>query len=240
MTALSDKAEVFARDLADTLSSFLGRNVRFSATQAGTRFVIAPLPTDDLALAVAPSAHLSLNITYRCELDSRHAYLKVVHSSVGVHPGPRPKGDPLFPYENDASRDRQPVSHLHVHAHRDHFARLMTVAAIESGAKRLPAPDKELEVARLSTLHFPLGGHRFRPSLEDVLEMISAEFGVQPAVGWDEKLRFKRIEWRRQQTGSAVRDCPSEAVRVLRELGFTVDEPSAGMPEDRLERLAAY
>ena len=92
----------------------------------------------------------------------------------------------------------------------------------------------------MSRIHFPTGGHRFRPTLEDVLQMIEEEFGAKPGPTWRQVLRTNRVQWRRHQTGAAVRDCPSEAVRVLQELGYGVTPPAEGPVQDRDERLAAF
>lgn len=101
-------------------------------------------------------------------------------------------------------------------------------------------PDSELEAARLSKIHFPMGGARFRPTMEDVLHMIEEEFGAVAGPGWQEILGSNRMEWRRQQTGAAVRDCPSEAVRVLKQLGYGVEDPSDGPVPDRTDPLTAF
>lgn len=92
----------------------------------------------------------------------------------------------------------------------------------------------------MSRIHFPTGGHRFRPTLEDVLQIIEEEFGASPGPTWREVLHSNRVQWRRHQTGAAVRDCPSEAVRVLQELGYTSQVPDGGPVPDREERLAAF
>jgi hypothetical protein len=40
----------------------------------------------------------------------------------------------------------------------------------------------------MSDLHFPVGGSRFRPSLEDVLDMLVRELGVDHEPGWRDAL----------------------------------------------------
>ena len=76
----------------------------------------------------------------------------------------------------------------------------------------------------LSRFHFPTGGHRFRPCLEDVLEALRQEFKlkVSDKEEWEARLAEARLKWRKIQTAAAVRDCPEAALRVL------VDE--LGMP----------
>lgn len=70
--------------------------------------------------------------------------------------------------------------------------------------------------------------------------MIEEEFGAKPGPTWPEVLHANRVRWRRHQTGAAVRDCPSEAVRVLEELGYAVGPPAEGPIQDRNDRLAAF
>lgn len=92
------------------------------------------------------------------------------------------------------------------------------------------------QTAQMSRLHFPLGGHRFRPGLEDVLQMLQTEFGAEVGPTWAGQLGRARAH----TAAAVVRDCPSEAVRVLSELGYTVAPPPSGPPPDRLERLTSF
>lgn len=199
--------------------------------------------TDDqggVVLQLGGGARLALEVSYRCELDRAGTYLKVLTSKVAVYAGARPKGDPLLRYEYVYDqKDGLPAAHLHVHAHRDQFTQVMTMASQQGARRREPKPGAEFEAARLANVHFPLGGHRFRPCLEDILRMLAEEFGVATGPTWGGAERAARLEWRRHQSASVVRDCPSEATRVLRELGYVVEEPAKGPEADNLERLLA-
>lgn len=240
MNALEDESQAFAKRISDAVSAFVGKTVPFKATSRGARFVVSD-DTEGVVIPVGGGGTLALEVNYRCELDRAGHYLKVLSSKVAVYSGSRPKGDPLFRFEYVHNQVQGlPAGHLHIHAHRDQFTRVMTLAAIAGTARRQVAPEAELEAARMSRIHFPTGGHRFRPTLEDVLQMIEEEFGATPGPTWREVLRSNRVQWRRQQTGAAVRDCPSEAVRVLEELGYGISEPSAGPAPDREDRLAAF
>lgn len=81
--------------------------------------------------------------------------------------------------------------------------------------------------------HFPTGGSRFRPSIEDVLEVTRVEFDLEVDNNiWKPRLKEAREKWRRIQTASVVRDCPDEALRVLIDdfnmpmpVGWTCPEP---------------
>ena len=83
------------------------------------------------------------------------------------------------------------------------------------------------------------GGHRFRPCLEDVLEALANEFGIDVKDGWREAIREGREEWRRMQLRAAVRDAPRDVAEVLRSMGYEVIDP-AEPPADRLDRLQSF
>jgi hypothetical protein len=113
--------------------------------------------------------------------------------------------DPPFRFEYERGLDEDiPAAHLQIHAPRDETSFLMTRA----DKKRPKARRKTDRMGVLSELHFPLGGHRYRPCLEDVLHMIILEFGVQTTRTWRAELNKGRAEWRRLQLQSAVHDAP--------------------------------
>jgi hypothetical protein len=66
--------------------------------------------------------------------------------------------------------------------------------------------------AELERLHFPVGGRRFRPSLEDVVEMLIVEGLAVGRPGWEAAIEEHRSLFRQIQLRAAVRDDP-EAVR---------------------------
>jgi hypothetical protein len=94
-------------------------------------------------------------------------------------------------------------------------------------------------VPRLAQLHFPVGGHRFRPCLEDVLQMLIFEFGLDTQPSWLTAVEKGRAEWRDMQLRAAVRDATGSAAEVLRSLGYSVTSPT-DPPIDNLQRLRAF
>ena len=158
-------------------------------------------------------------------------------SRLAVYAGTRAANEPLFRYEYVRDPDGPiPTAHLQVHAHRDAFTHAQTSAGKRTKRGRrlaLRGPDDR---PQLSSFHFPLGGPRFRPCLEDILDVLQDEFGLDVAPGWRQALDDGRAQWRRHQTGAVVRDAPEVAVRVLRELGYQVSGPE--VPERR-EHLVA-
>lgn len=94
---------------------------------------------------------------------------------------------------------------------------------------------------RPSQLHLPLGGPRFRPALEDVLEMLVVEFAIDRSAEWRSSLREGRSLWRDTQLRAAVADNPEAAVEALTELGFSVEwlgstEEKPGLRSQKLEQ----
>lgn len=117
-----------------------------------------------------------------------------------------------------------PLAHWHIHADRGALSHLLGRAhAVRSDVVKKPHD--------MSSLHFPVGGERFRPCIEDVLEFLVREFGVDRQDGWETAIREGRENWRRMQFRSTVRDLQDEAANVLRKHGWTVAEPDTERAE---------
>lgn len=79
----------------------------------------------------------------------------------------------------------------------------------------------------LSKVHLPVGGERFRPALEDLIEMLIRDCGIDGAPGWEGAVEKGRMRWRIRQLRASVRDQQAEAVDVLRTLGWKVSRAEA-------------
>ena len=167
--------------------------------------------------------------------DSANTYLRTERSNINVMPFG--KGEAMWRYDYLRNADWKPVSYLHVHAHRDEAVHLMLTAPTLRGKRRLTSSNFR---SGLSDLHFPLGGDRFRPCLEDAFEMLIHEFGVDCEDGALNAIRESRELWRTRQVGAAVRDHPEGAAASLRELGYTVEAPSEGPRPLRQNYLQQY
>lgn len=167
--------------------------------------------------------------------DSASTYLRAERSNIRVMPFG--KGEAMWRYDYLRNAEWKPVSYLHVHAHRDEAVHLMLTGTNQRSKRRLSQDNFR---SGLSDLHFPLGGDRFRPCLEDVLEMLIQEFGVDSAPGALEAIQINRQAWRTKQVGAAVRDHPESAAASLRELGYSVEAPGGGPVEPRVEYLQRY
>ncbi|AZZ57149.1 hypothetical protein [Rathayibacter iranicus] len=132
-----------------------------------------------------------------------------------------------------------PAAHYNVHAERQD----MTDALAATGARRRGKIHQKRrakgDTPRFGDVHFPTGGHRFRPCLEDVLEMMMIEFGIDILDGAGAALHQGRLRWRKRQLAAAVSDDPMTAAAELERLGFDVNPRNGATMPPRLDRLTA-
>lgn len=166
-----------------------------------------------------------LRISFQYTLDTPGHYLAVVRSDFEL----RELGDRTPIARLDFMRDAHtvPASHWNVHAERGSASRLLALGN--------PAHSGEF-----SKLHFPVGGSRMRPGLEDFLAFVLHEFKVDKCPGADQAIREGRERWRRKQIATLVRDAPDEACRVLGDLGYTVSEPAGGPKPPNTTKLQGW
>lgn len=240
---LEDQAERFAARLTSTVRSIAPDCDPFT-TRVMTKhdgaegFTVRQAPAEGILLRVEKEPLFRLTVAYKCSLDSAGHYLAIDDAKVKVYAVG--DGQPLFRYEYDRDAvDDMPAAHIQLHAHRDAFAHVMSKAGISTARGKRRATLGELP--RIADLHFPVGGHRFRPCIEDVLEMLVTEFGVDSTVSGRRALRDGREVWRRAQIGTVVRDAPNEAIRVLENLGYRVRlKRGARKPMEKTKRLRDF
>lgn len=219
-SSLEAQATEFAQRLTKTVHAVAPQCDPFTARNIeGTpRVSVRQNPAIGIPLTVGGSPFLNLKVDYRCCLDGEGDFLAVETSKIEVIP--MAGTGPIFRYEYDRNSTKVPAAHMHVHAHRDAFTFLMAKAGSSTRRARLRADANA--VPSLQSIHFPLGGHRFRPCVEDILETLIEEFGVDKQEGTLAALEAGRAAWRRTQTRSVVRDDPDSAIAVLRSLGYEV------------------
>ncbi|MFC0675310.1 hypothetical protein [Brachybacterium hainanense] len=232
-------ADAFAHRLTETLTAFVGNPVPVESQELGSKLSIRP-EHGPVRLSIGDVALLSLDILYRCRWNEQEKYLSTVESWVKVFPGPGTRGEPLFRYEYDRETvPGLPSAHLQIHAHRDSFTHIMALAGAAGAKRRSPDPRGGTDAARLSNIHFPLGGDRFRPCLEDVLQMLKAEFDVATGPTWEATLRRRRLDYRLTQLRATVDDHPETAALEIERLGFHVTRPDPPI-SPRIDRISAF
>jgi hypothetical protein len=165
-----------------------------------------------------------LDVSCRLCLDQdEELFLTVTSSYWGLAFGSRGE-DVLLSYDYERDKDRYAEAHLQVRARHERY---------EQFAAELGRRD------RLGRLHLPVGGRRFRPALEDVLEFLIVERLVEPKAGWEMTLDRTRTAYRSRQIAAVVRRNHGTAVTELARLGYEIIPPEDDRTRAKLARLIA-
>lgn len=139
----------------------------------------------------APKAELWMDVSFQLRLDAEREHLMVHKSFIGLF-GSKDAKHGLFHYDYERDKaDGYPDAHLQVDASSDFFGTL-------NDPKRDPGRP-------LAALHFPVGGKRFRPCMEDVIEFLIVERLVLPRDGWEKVIEAGREGFRKNQLMAAMR-----------------------------------
>jgi hypothetical protein len=151
--------------------------------------------------------HGWLEISYRLCMDEEGQYLAVLSSYVGIYADERGQV-PLchVDYERN-KKDGYPEAHLQVEGES---------AALKAWRLTAGAPGRLLR-----DLHFPVGGRRYRPALEDVIEFLIAEKLAASRAGWSKALNESRDDFRRRQLRAAIRRDMETAAQAVKD--FSTD-----------------
>jgi hypothetical protein len=116
--------------------------------------------------------------------------------------------EPGFPSKRKHSRH---AAHLQIHG----WSEVLSDFSLKADLK-----PKKVISGSLHNLHFPVGGRRFRPSIEDILEFL-ADHGFVSAFhpGGEKILNESRDEWLKIQLKAAISDDVPTAISALKELG---------------------
>ena len=235
--SLAERSESFAVEVQQSLDGVLPGERRIVSRRLDgiDRYIVQPdgSSSAERRLPVyVDGEHLAgLSVSLFLDLDRTGRYLKTVRSDIAVHSVL--DRTPLLRLEYRADMHTAPIAHWQIHAERGSFSHLLARAHAHR-------PDIVEKPHDLSSLHFPVGGERFRPCLEDVLQFLVLECGVDAHANWEEAVLKGREAWRRRQVGSAVRDAPNEAARVLREAGWTVEPPESSPESEKRESLTVW
>lgn len=230
------QAQEFAEKLSSTVRSVAGEEcTAFTAkvlhpSDGVFEAVVRQDQDEGIPLQQDGKTLLTLEARYFLMRDSHSQWIRVRESSVKIYPAGA--HEPVFRYEYDDSKEERthPAAHLQVHGSHQALERML--AAGGKGATRSTAGD--LKVPNITDLHFPLGGTRLRPCLEDVLEMLIYEFNIDPLPTKRaalDALRMGREYWREVQVKALVRD-DLDAASVLTSHGYKVEPPVDPLPRN--------
>lgn len=226
----------FALELMERLAEVLpSGNLGFTSTIApqhddSTHVVVAQ--AEDLGLELCAEGHGLFRLTaeYTFTASAVSQFMTVRSSSIKLFV--ERSNAPVFTLDYlRESGSNIPSAHWNVHAKRDDVER-----ALRSTGNRFRGKNYRKRIAagkptRLGDVHFPVGGHRFRPCIEDVLEMLVLEFGVDTLPNALQALARGRQRWREMQLAAAVSDHPDVATRELERLGYEIRPPLHVRPE---------
>lgn len=190
--ALIEAAQEFGSEVGDLLGRTVVDDPPIGGQVAGDRVLVGAFDDDgntvDMPLTIDDQHRLDLRVSFRCTFDFTGSFLAIEQSEFALlvptvrHPVVR------FDYV----RERAWASaHVQLHAESSAVGFLRAHAGKASETWRL---------------HLPVGGRRFRPALEDVIEFAIAEFNVDAKDGHAERIEEGRIRWRRLQVKAAIRD----------------------------------
>jgi len=161
------------------------------------RLTLTPPRGIPLTLTTAPPP-CYLNVAHT--LEQHQGFLVASKSTFGLYLDESLE-DNVFHYDYDREPENEyPQAHVQVSGRSE---------ALEELSRRL---NREQELDRL---HFPVGGKRFRPCLEDVIEMLIVERLAAARRDWRDTIEEHRARFHRIQLMAAVRRDPAAAREQL-------------------------
>lgn len=223
-TDLAARSAAFAAEVQDLLDVVLPHDRQIVSVELDHRYVVRPDGDDSklqsIPLLIDGKEYASLGLKLYQELDRTQSHLKTSRTDFVVYS--TLQRAPLLRLEYRADMRSDPVSHWQFHAERGAFTSLLSMAHVKG---RVDLPHD------LSKLHLATGGERFRPGLEDLLEFLVRDCGIDHCSGWQTAVEDGREKWRRRQLRASVRDLQHEAAEALRSEGWDVSPPSVVRPE---------
>lgn len=212
---LEKKARAFASEIQELLNGTICGNVRIKAVSRITRdhgpiFTLGsglsrsnlPQPEGFPVGIDAKKPRMWMNLSYQVRMDDEQRHL-MVHSSYCAVFSDAALEECLchFDYERDKP-DGYPEAHLQVHGQ----------------SHALDALNRGADSGRpLEKLHFPVGGRRLRPCLEDMIEFLVVERLTDAREGHEKLLEDGRARFQRNQLKAAMRRNPEVVAEFLRE-----------------------
>jgi hypothetical protein len=195
-----------------------GRDDRFLIRPAGDSAAEQRIP-----LFVGGEQLATLSLAFYLEMDRRGRFLKTIRTDLAIHS--TLDRTPLVRLDFRSDMTTDPISHWQIHAERGSMSHLLARAhAIRPNLVKKPHD--------ISSLHLATGGERFRPCLEDFLQFVIEECGVDSVPGWETAITEGRERWRRRQVRTVARDAQVEVAAVLAAEGWTVAPPDGDIEEN--------
>lgn len=220
-TEYDAEASGFADDLSHLLNNTVATGIRINSVLAddpqagwvgykiGRRDYVGQLIPVKLGQEAA-SCYLQVGMTLQLDPEVRHVIVQ--GSTMGVYS--RDDFESMvFHYDFEREPDNAyPPAHLQVPG---------TSKSMDELCKRAGL------TTTLGRFHFPVGGKRYRPTVEDMIEFLVVEGIARSHPRCTATLRDHRETWERIQLRSVVRRDPDTAAEELRRLRWSVGPPEA-------------
>lgn len=216
---LEQEARRFAAEITGLLNNTVTNGIHLSARidESGSALVRyeRPLPDDasddvkrigsdliPLTISKKPE-RFGLRVYHTLTFDDECKYLRNSQSSFVLATA---DGEAVFTYDYvRPAPNVYPEAHLHIDGKSESLQRLLDL----SGQKKRNS----------RRLHLPVGGRRFRPCLEDIIEFCVTEGLVDAHPRWKGVLDEARERFYLRQLKAAVRRSPDAAIATLQEEG---------------------
>lgn len=215
-----ERAQNFAADLTATIQAVFPASPDLQARvePSGGRVQISTFDQESkvgrLPLFINGKQVAYWKLSMLADLDWQASYLKIMKSNFSLFASiDKP---PLVRYEFDDGMRTAPVAHWQFHGERGAFSYLLGVAQ---------AAGRDVKPYSLSSVHFPVGGPRMRPGVDDLLEFMVRECGFDVQPKWQQAVLADRERYRTIQARTIARDMQTEVAEVLRNEGWTVEPP---------------
>lgn len=220
--SLDEATALFADELAGLFSGVFDTPPVFEIFENNViarprRIVISIADPGGAQIRIEGTPIFQLFLSYECSWNPKTEQMTIVESVfsvllVGVK-------EPLWRYDFNRNMTKVPVAHLNVHAHRDEIAWARALSKRNSH-----------EGVKVSKLHFPFGGVRFRPTIEDVLQMLIDEFQIDCKLGSRGVIEASRARYFDRQLEAAVMESPAIAIKALSRMGYEITRMNAPRP----------
>lgn len=208
------QATEFAEDIEDLLDTCLPGETGFPKAIVATEELRASLKASKvLYLGKGRSERASISCEYDLCVNSTGKHLAVDSSSFKVEFKANKRPVPIVRFEYERQARNKPVQHFQFHAES------LPLAILLARAGRYDIAAQQQDV------HFPMGGHRYRVCLEDVIELVIREFNAESNPEWETRVRDGRRKFRERQTDTIIRKNLGRSVEMLEELGFKIEPP---------------
>ncbi|MCX4906853.1 hypothetical protein [Streptomyces sp. NBC_00878] len=214
---LRNLANAFAGQIEKTLNRTITNNAKIKAVvpdgSDGSLIPVGQGLTKRSLVATLIPLHLRnetptawLDLIFQMCMDDQGEYLMVRSSYIAIAADPVGEAQLChFDYERDKG-DGYPEAHLQIHG--------PTPPALTKICKAARRDDDTL-----AKLHFPVGGRRFRPCLEDVIEFLITERLARGHPDWQKVIEEGREGFQAVQLRAAMRKRPDVVEAYLGKYG---------------------